>query len=357
MIYRRHLSREVAAATLLVLAAFLALFGFFDFVTELRDIGRGGYQIHHAALYVAMTLPGRVYELMPIAVLIGTLYALSTLARHSEITVLRASGLSTRELLFALFRVAGVFGLATFLIGEFVAPPAERLAQEFRVRATSGVVAQDFRTGLWVKDEHSFVNVREVLPDSSSLRGIRIYQFDADSRLELVADAAEAEFVPPGHWRLKGVMQTRLEAGRTVVESFPEKLWASAISPNLLAVLLVKPERMSVLSLVSYIDHLSVNHQKTGSYEIALWKKLIYPLASLVMVALALPFGYTHDRVGGVSFKIFGGVMLGIFFHMLNGLFSNLGIINSWPPLGSAVAPSALFLLAAMGMIAWVERR
>jgi len=99
------------------------------------------------------------------------------------------------------------------------------------------------------------------------------------------------------------------------------------------------------------------NKQKAERYQIALWKKLVYPLTALVMVALALPFGYSHDRVGGVSLKIFAGVMLGILFYALNGLFSNLGVINSWPPFASATAPAVLFLLTAMSMLWWVERR
>jgi hypothetical protein len=106
-------------------------------------------------------------------------------------------------------------------------------------------------------------------------------------------------------------------------------------------VLLVMPERMSVASLYRYIRHLKDNQVKTQRYEIAMWKKLVYPLAALVMMALALPFAYLQDRMGAVSVKVFAGIMLGITFHMLNGLFSNLGAINSWPPFFSAMTPSA----------------
>jgi lipopolysaccharide export system permease protein len=291
-----------------------------------------------------------------VAVLIGTLYALSTLARHSEITVLRTSGLSTRHILTGLFQIASVFALITFLLGELVAPPAERAANQLRMKAFSSVVAQEFRTGLWVKDERSFINVRTVLPDTR-LRGIRIYEFDENAKLRSVSEAEEGEYVPPATWRLSGVVQTVLEGERATIEKKPDMLWRSALNPDILSVLLVVPERMSILHLTAYIRHLSENHQKTERYEIALWKKVIYPLAALVMVALALPFGYTHNRMAGVSLKIFSGVMIGIFFHMLNGLFSSLGVINSWSPISSALTPSILFLLTAMGMIWWVERR
>ena len=115
-------------------------------------------------------------------------------------------------------------------------------------------------------------------------------------------------------------------------------LW-TALNPDILSVLMVSPERMSILHLSAYTRHLAENKQKTQRYDIALWKKLVYPLAALVMVALALPFGYTHNRVSGVSLKIFSGVMIGVFFHMLNGLFSNLGAINNWSPALSAIEP------------------
>ncbi len=356
-LYQRYLIRETFAAILLVLLAFLVLFAFFDLIYESRNIGRGAYQFAHALVFIVLSLPGRVYELVPIAVLIGTLYALSTLARHSEITVLRASGLSTRELLLTLFRVAGVLALATFLIGEGIVPFSEKMAQDMRARAMEQVVAQQgFESGLWVKDGHKFVNVRVATPDAR-LQGIRIYEFDQNAALKSVSEAKEGSFLPSGRWRLKEVVSTVLDGDRARVETYPEIEWQSALNPELLAVLMVAPERMSLYGLINYTRHLSDNRQKTERYEIAIWKKLIYPLAALVMVALALPFGYSHSRMGGVSLKIFAGVMMGVLFHMLNGLFSSLGVINSWLPLASAVAPSAMFMLAAIGMLWWVERR
>ncbi len=355
-IYRRYLAREIAEAILLVLAGFLALFGFFDMITEVKNVGQGSYQLHHALAFVLLRMPGRIYELMPIVVLIGALYALSTLARHSEITVLRASGLSTARLLGGLLQVAMVFAAVTFVIGEVVVPPAERAAQQLRLVEKGKTVGQDLRSGLWVKDDKSFINVQVVLPDTR-LRGIRIYDFDAGGRLRSVTDAAEGSYLPPASWRLTGIVQTVLDGEKAQVVRMPDMEWRSALNPDILAVLMVSPERMSLFHLAAYTRHLSENSQKTQRYDIALWKKILYPLAALVMVALALPFGYTHNRVSGVSLKIFAGVMIGVFFHMLNGLFSNLGAINSWSPALSAIAPSALFSLAAAGMIWWAERR
>lgn len=355
-VYERYVAREIVGATALVLFAFLLLFAFFDLVHELESIGKGAYQIRHAIGYVALTMPGRIYELSPIAVLIGALYGLTVLARHSEITVLRASGLSTRTLLYSLAKLGLAFALVIFLIGEFVSPPAERAAQQLRIKAIGAVVAQEFRSGLWVKDDLAFVNVRDVLPDST-LRGIRVYEFDRSFQLRSISEADRGEFVPPRQWRLLDVTQTVFDGERATVAKVPVAEWKSALSPEILSVLLVMPERMSLVTLYQYIRHLSGNQQKTQRYEIAVWKKLVYPLAAVVMMALALPFAYMHDRSGSVSVRVFAGIMLGIGFHLLNGLFSSLGVINSWPPFVSAITPGAVFLAAAGGMIWWVERR
>ncbi len=355
-LYQRYLMRETLAAVFLVLLAFLVLFSFFDLINELRNVNKK-YLLGHAILTVSLNLPSLIYELIPIATLIGTLYALSTLARHSEITVLRASGLATSELLQSLFRLAGLLALLTFLVGEVLVPFTERLGNEMRAKAVSEAVAQQgFTSGLWVKDGRNFINIRTVLPDSS-LQKLRIYQFDQSNALQSVTDAEDARFDVSVGWVLSNVVRTSLEGEVSRVERLPSMTWQSAVTPTLLAVLMVAPERMSLFGLVNFTRHLAENRQQTERYEIAIWKKVVYPLAALVMVALALPFGYSHNRVGGVSLKIFAGVMLGILFYALNGLFSNLGIINAWPPFASAAAPSAMFLLAAIGMLWLVERR
>ncbi len=353
---RRYLAREIYAATLFVFVAFLALFAFFDLINELRDLGRGGYRLQHAMLYVILSMPGHVYELFPIAVLIGTLYALSHLAGNSEYTVMRGAGFSTAMAVRTLARVGIPFLVLTFLFGEFVTPAAERAAQRLKLQSTSSVGAQEFRTGFWVKDERRFVNVRAILPDTS-LVGMRIFEFDPDYRLVSVSDAKRAEFVGSGTWRLHDVTRTRFDAAGAAVDHLEEAQWNSMLTPSILSVLFIAPERMSALDLYRYVGHLAENGQQTERYEIALWKKLVYPFASLVMMALALPFAYMHLRSGTLGVKVFAGIMLGIFFHMLNSLFSHLGLLQNWQPLFSAILPSVVFLIAAGLMMWWVERR
>lgn len=356
IILRKYLAREIYAATLLVLVAFLMLFAFFDLINELNYLGRGNYRLQHALLFVLLSLPGHVYELVPIAVLIGTLYALSHLAANSEYTVMRISGMSPYAAGAALARVGAIFVVLTFAFGELVTPYAERAAQQMRLTSMTAVVAQEFRSGLWVKDEFRFVNVREVMPDNT-LKGVKIYEFDRDYRLSAISLAERGEFTGGNTWRLSSVAQTRFDSGGASVSRLAQMEWHSVLTPDLLSVLLVQPEKMSAIDLYQFTRHLSENRQQTERYEIAMWKKLLYPFAALVMMALALPFAYVQVRVGGLGVRIFSGIMLGVLFHLLNGLSSSLGIIQNWAPFYSAVLPSVLFLFAAMVMMWWVERR
>ena len=356
MIYRKYVGREVLLATALILGAFRVLFAFFDLMGELGKLGEGGYKLYQAIVYVLLIQPGRIYELMPICVLIGTLYALSNLARHSEINVLRVSGVSSTQLLTTLMRVGLWLVLATFLLGEFVVAPAEQKAQEWRVKAMSGTITQGLQSGVWVKDEKTFANINALRPDGR-LESIRIYQFKPDMTLDRVSYAKTATFEPPNVWLLNDVSETVLEGQRVRQVQIANKPWTSAITPEVLQVLLVRPHLLSVYELYTYVQHLKRNALSGDTYIIAIWKKVFYPLSILVMMALALPFAYRHDRVGGVSLRIFAGVMIGALFYMLNGLVSSLGAINNWSPFITAAMPMILFMGAAIALLKRAEKR
>ncbi|HEX4985448.1 MAG TPA: LPS export ABC transporter permease LptG [Burkholderiales bacterium] len=356
-IIRRYVAVQIFWSVALVFSALLLLFAFFDFIQELGDIGRGTYRLSLAALYVLLSLPGRAYEILPVASLIGTLFALAQLVAHSEYTVMRVSGVSIRNMAVALVQIGVALSVLTFLVGEFVAPVSEQAAQRLRLKATSSnVVAQAFRSGLWVKDDTNFVNVARIMPETV-IHDVKIYEFDADYRLRAISRAKSGEYQRENLWRLKDVVQTRFEENATTVSRLPEAYWRSVLNPSILNVLMVVPEQMSLLDLVSYIEHLSENRQETSRYEIVLWQKIIYPFAVLVMMVLALPFAYFQVREGGVSGKIFTGIMLGLGFHLSNRLFGHLGLLNAWPPLFSAVFPTLAFLGAAVFMMWRVERR
>jgi len=353
---RRYLATEILASTMLVFVALVLLFAFFDLVEQVKDLGRGGYTLRWIAAYVLLQVPDRVYALFPPAVLIGTLFALAQMVAGSEYTVMRTAGVSTTRFAVTLAGIGVALAAIAFVVGEFLAPPAEQLAQRIRSQAITGLVAQEFRSGLWIKDDKNFINVIEVLPDSS-LRGVRIYEFDNSYRLRSISFAETGSYRSDRRWLLRDVIQTRFEEMKTQVSETREAEWQSVLDPGLLNVLLVKPEQMSAWSLYSFSQHLKENRQKALRYEIALWSKLSYPLAVVVMMVIALPFAQVQGRQTGIGAKIFAGIMLGLVFHFLNRLFSHLGLLNDWPPFMAALLPTAIFLSVAVGMMWWQERR
>jgi len=370
----RYLSKQISFGVAFVLFGFLALFAFFDLVGELDDLGRGGYRIQHALAYVALTLPSRVYELMPVAALIGAIYALSQFASTSEFTAMRAAGMGRTLALRGVLAVGLVLALLTAMIGEFVAPRAERLAQSVRLSAIGSAVAGQFRSGMWIKDtlrdaqgqpeRLRFVNVGVLQPDAS-LDRVQVFEFDPDFTLRSVLRAEHAVYQGESRWRLSGIEETLFVAGTTLdrVPTLQSRIvreatrdWPSELEPDIVRVAMLDPERMSLLGLVQYTRHLKENRQSAERYEIALWKKIVYPLAVVVMLALALPFGYLQVRAGSIGYKVFAGIMLGVVFHFLNGLFSHLGLLNTWPPWMAASIPSLVALAVAMTMLARVGR-
>jgi len=352
----RYFTREILASSLLVLAALMALFGFFDLIKELDDLGRGSYRINAMLAYVALTLPSHAYVLLPAAGLIGTLFALARMSEHSEITVMRASGLSLRQLALHVGAAGLVIALATLALGELVTPFTEEAAKGLRLKATNSIVAREFRSGFWVKDDRSFVNIQDVTADTD-LINLRIYEFDPAFRLTAISRAEKGTYVGPNKWDLSNVELTRFEGDRAVLQKIPSATWSSVLTPDILSVLKIVPERMSALNLRAYIEHLRENRQKATRYEIAFWGKIFSPAAAIVMMILGIPFALTSARAGGVGAKIVMGILIGLSFHFAGRLFSHVGLLNDWPALLSAGAPVVIAALVAAALLVRAESR
>lgn len=353
----RYLGREIYLSIALIFVALIMLFAFLDLIHELNVMGQGQYHLGYVLLFVVLTIPAHIYELFPVAVLVGTIFALVQMAASSELTIYRASGASLWQMTGALFKIALPLVVLSFVFSEFIAPPSERMAQQLRLKAQNAqVTLKEFRSGVWVKDERSFVNVKNVMPDTS-LSNIDIYRFDEDYRLQTVTNAKQAHFVEQGRWQLEGVLETRFDRKGAHIDEFPVQEWHSALNPGILSVLLVVPEQMSAYDLYQYARHLKDNRQKSSRYEIAMWNKMVYPLALMVMMLLALPFASYHRRTGGVGAMVFMGIVLGLVFHFVGRLFASLGALNDWQPFISATAMTGLFLLLGLAMLWWTERR
>ena len=370
---RRLIYRDIIGAIGFVVVAFLAMFFFFDLLDEMGDVGRKfgdvTYSVWHALFAVTLGLPKHLYELLPIAVLIGSIFVMARFAQSSEFTIMRTSGLGPWLALRTMLTLGAAFVVLTIVVGDYIAPAAERFASVAKAKYL-GQSATLGSTGAWLKEKNSngntlAVNVRAVRADGA-LTGIRIFEFDNQGRLVLRIQAASGQVHEDADaWTLSDANISRFqylenEPTRTVElqrETSNDFQWSTGITSEMLVAAVHKPDRMPTLELFQFIQHLKTNDQSAQKYEIEFWRKVFYPLSCLVMVVLALPFAYLHFRSGGIAGYVFGGVMAGISFFLLNNVFGYAGNLQNWSPMLTAAAPGLIYSLLSLGAFAWLVIR
>ena len=363
MIYTQVLGKVSFATT-----GFVGLFFFFDLADELKWIGKGpgaGYSFENALAYVLLMVPSHVYELLPITVLIGTIFVMSQFAQSSEFTIMRTSGMGPWLALRNLLSLGLAFVVLTFAIGDYLSPPSSRFAQLLRTRYL-GVTYTQGVTGAWLKENqgtgHRVVNVLS-LNSESQMGQVRIFEFDALGRLNTMIRADKALFEDTGAaWSLQNVSIDHFNSAQSGMqalkrEQIPSLRWQSEMTQEMVSVALLKPERMATLDLFRYIQHLSSNNQSSQRYEIEFWKKIFYPLSCLVMVILALPFAYLHLRSTPITSVVFFGILIGISFFLMNNVFGHIGNLNAWAPWLAAATPGMIYMLISLLAFSWLVLR
>jgi lipopolysaccharide export system permease protein len=362
---RRLIYREVLAAVVFVTVGFLALFFFFDFVDELPNVSRGSsaYRLTQALAYVALMVPSHLYELLPIAVLIGTIFVMARLAQSSEYTILRTSGLGPWRALRTLLMLGMVFTMLTFATGDYLSPMADRTGQLLKARLEGRISVG--QTGAWLKERQSFhtynVNVGALTPDGN-MQSIRIFEADTRGFLVSITQAPRGRFEEDGAWLLEKAERSEFTmqgAGAPKIDTvkLPAYRWPTEITQEMVSVALLKPDRMGTFDLFQYIQHLEANGQSSQRYQIEFWRKVFYPLSCMVMVVLALPFAYLHFRSGSITTYVFGGVLIGISFFLLNNVFGYVGNLQNWRPWLTAAAPGLIYTLFSLGAFGWLVLR
>lgn len=348
-ILERYLAVTILANTLLVLGVLLALFSFIQFVDALGDVGKHNYQLADAMRFVLLSLPRQAFEIFPMAALLGTTLGLSTLAADAELVAIRAAGVSVLSIVGSVMKVGLVLALVAVLIGEFLVPETEHYAEQGRATALKLRIKQEKDFGLWLRDNASYVHVGEVLPDLSLLR-VDIYQFDENDHLRLQTSAKTGHFEDK-QWRLNGVSESWIAENRVQSRRMNEQAWISTVTPDLLSVYTVRPEALSLLRLYRYISHLEHNKQNTGPYALAFWQKLTAPLATVVMMVLAIPFVFGQQRSGGIGARLFMGIVLGLSFFVVSRSFGFFGLLYGIPAVIGALLPVVLFFGLALVML------
>ena len=350
----RYLNREFFTNIAMIMLGLIALFSFFDFIQEINDLGKGGYGLIQVISYVVLSMPGHVYEIIPLAVLIGAMFTVGELSQNSEFTVMRSSGLSIKKIAASLIYVGVFFCLLTFTIGDLISPNSEKNAQQLKISSTDSIVSQEFKSGFWIKDGKSFVNIENVLPDSS-LEDIHIYEFDRNFKLRTIVNAKQGKF-EDGQWKLNDISLTLLDEEKITTTNIENGNWKSLIRPEMMNALIISPEKMSTINLAKFIKYLKLNNQKVTRYEIAFWEKLIHPIMPIVMLIFAIPFGFLQERSGGKYLKMFLGIIIGITYQIINTMTRHVGLLNDWQPFMSSLIPTIIFLSIGLYLISRFER-
>lgn len=345
----RYIAKSVGFSTLLVLGVLLTLFTFFAFMDEAGRIGQGHYGTLQAFQYVLLTVPRLAYQLFPICALLGATIGLGILASNSELVAMRSAGISLLQIIISVMKVGLLFVVLTVVIGEGVAPVAERYAQTLRSVAMSNKLSLRGEEGLWARDGNSFVNVRNILP-GERLGQIYIFERDAAHRLVKLVQAESAVYRKE-HWVLQGTVTSNIGMQGASSSQAAEIPWQTNLSPDLLSVVTVKPNTLSILGLYEYINYLRENGLDAAIYEQAFWGKVVAPLVTAVMVFLSIPFVFGPLRSVGVGHRILVGTLAGVGFYILNQMFAYMGLVFGFNSLLSALAPAVMAFMAGYYML------
>ena len=363
---RRLIHGEIIRAVSFVAIGFLALFVFFDLVDQLQALSKNkyqGYQFQHALMYVGLLIPSHLYELLPISVLIGSIFVMARFAQSSEFTILRTGGLGPWRALGSLFQLGLVFVFVTFIFGDYISPWSDKQAQLLKAKYQGQITVG--QTGAWLRekqgDSQFAVNVR-ALSSEGQPENIRIHEFDTNGRLLAISTAPNGVFTNDGAWLLKSVDRRIFhiksnDVSRIELLKLPEWQWKTDLTAEMISAALLSPDKMKTIDLFQYVRHLAANGQSAQRYEIQFWRKVFYPLSCWVMLTLALPFAYLHFRSGNIAGYVFGGVMAGISFYLLNNVFGFMGNLQNWQPWLTAAAPAIIYSLVSLATFGWLVIR
>lgn len=336
-----YIARTLLSTTFISLTVLVGLSELIKFIEQMKNVGRGSYDMTAAGVYVLLSMPREIEQFFPMATLIGGLVGMGLLASNSELVVMQASGLSRWDITKSAMKSALVMVLFVMAIGEWIAPASEAKAKELKTQAISGGSLFSADRLSWAKDGENFVSIGEV-PNKERLIDVNVYEFDSELELQRVVSAKEATYQADG-WQLKDVTTTVFEDDRILRSSEQSRLWQSSLTPDKLGILKVKPEALSIRGLTDYVNYLRNNSQDSARYELALWRKVLQPVSIGVMLLMALSFIFGPLRSVTMGARIIMGVLAGFGFFIANEVFGSMSLVYQLPPFLGAVLPSVLF--------------
>ncbi|MBV7300994.1 LPS export ABC transporter permease LptG [Enterovibrio paralichthyis] len=346
-----YIGRTIIATTALCLATLVGLSAIIKFVEQLRSVGEGTYTIMKAAQFVLLSMPRDVEMFFPMAVLLGALIGLGTLASSSELVVMQAAGFSKLDIGLSVLKTAMPLMLMVLALGQWGAPEAQKSARELRAYAKSGGSVMSVRRGVWAKDGADFIYIART-DQKESLTGVNIWKFDDKQKLTSQVFAADASYLDKDSWMLNDVTITYFDDPTKITESKEAQLaWKTTLTPEKLAIVTVKPEELSLSGVYNYVEYLKASDQDASRYELAFWRKVLQPLSIGVMMLLALSFVFGPLRSVTMGARVLSGVIFGFAFYISNEVFGPMTLVYKLPPFVGAVAPSLAFIVVTLYLL------
>jgi lipopolysaccharide export system permease protein len=334
-----YIAKEILKGAFVALLILLTLFNLFTFADELKDLGKGHYGLKEVFYYLSLTSPTVIYELIPASALIGSLFVLGAMGNNRELIAMQASGLSVLGIIKAVMLAGLVLVALAVLIGEFIAPLGERLGQKIKMTAQNEQIIMNSSYGLWLREGSKFINVRQV-EDDGELADISIYELDEHNHLLRSVHADKATFLGKKQWKLENIKRSTMSTEQIQVNQQAEQIWKSSIAPNLLKIVVVNPNNLSLYDLAMYVRFLKENHQKSQPYETAFWGRAVSPITTFIMMLVSAPFVIGIHRGVSVGTRIMIGVTVGMGFNILDKIVNHVGLIYELNPPLMALLPS-----------------
>lgn len=341
----RHIAVQVIVSTLLVLLVLTTLASLITFVGEFNSVGRGHYSLMDAGLYTLLYIPSQAYNMFVVAVLLGAMLGLGDLATHNELMVMRTAGLSVARLGLSAMAGGIVLLVLCVVLGEFIAPPAQRYAENRRSQLLYNQTNVLGAGGIWAKDGERFMNIRQMTARNSA-QGISIYHVDDKHHLLSIAQADSAIF-HHGTWLLKDLHETKLTPAGATTQNLPSLEWHTFLGPGLLSLFVVDSDSLSAHGLYQYIEYLRTNGINANRYIAAFWGRIAQPLSLMVMLLLALPFVFGPLRSATTGQRLVTGMLIGIGFFVFNSMFTQSGVVFGLDPVLTAWLPTALLAVVS----------
>lgn len=338
--------------TCLVTLLLGGLLAFITFLTELKSIGSMNYDVWEAFRFVTFSLPHDLYPFFPIAALIGCLIGLGQMASSSELIVMRAAGVSKKQITWSVIRATLIMLIFATLIGEVLAPPLKNYADRYKTIAKLGWDPQKLiKEGVWLRSGDDFIHIDKALPNGE-LQGVTRYQFENQNLKKIYT--AESGQSDQNQWRFKYVTETSLQPDKVMTQRFPEQYWNVSIDPELVGMRDVQTDQASLWTIGQYIQYLHRSGLSANAYQFDFWTRLLQPLATLIMISLAIPFIFGPLRTVTMGVRILIGVMIGFGFYSLNTFLGPFSLVYEVPPFLAAALP--LFLVGTVvGSLIWRE--